>query len=356
MPQSPPAPRDRSPRVAGDGSADLVLLMAVSIWALNFTAVKVGIGEISPVTFPVFRFGLGAIVMALIVRRREGSLRFERRDAVPFLITGFVGITLNQLSSVFALELTTAANVALLSATQPIFTAVIATAVGDELLGRRHWLAVALGMVGVTLIVEGGAGHAASPPVAGAPDLPVGELLALLVSLTAAASSVTIRRLLVRYSAYRILAIQMLIGTALLLPVATPALVAQDYASVAPVGWVALAYSAVLAGVVTNLLYFTGIRRVGASRAAIYQYLQSFLGVLLAVAILAEPLGWLQVVGGAIVVASVVLSRRDPRQLIRAVGSAGRAAAPDRSGNLTSGIQGAEDASPRRAGDGGIRS
>ncbi len=302
---------------SAEGGADLVLLAAITIWSLNFTVMKVGIGEISPVAFPVFRFGIGALVMTWVVRRREGGLGFARHDALLFLVTAVLGITLNQLCVVYALELTTAANVALLTATQPIFTAVIATAVGDELLGRRHWLSVVLGMVGVALVVGGGA---SGPTTAerGPGGLPIGELLALGVALTAAASSVTIRRLLERYSPHRILAIQMLLGTALLLPVAGPALTAQDYATVTPVGWGALVYSAVLAGVVTNLLYFTGIGRVGASRAAIYQYLQSFLGVLLAVVLLREPLGTLQVVGGAIVVGSVVVGRRDPRDLARA--------------------------------------
>lgn len=293
-----------------DGSADLVLLAAVSLWALNFSVMKVGVGEMSPVAFPVLRYGIGAIVMALIVHRREGSLRFDRRDARLFLIAGVLGVTINQLSVVFALRLTTAANVALLSATQPIFTAVIATLVGDERLGRLHWLAVALGMGGVVLIVDGGAGAASSSAAPGdTSGIPVGELLALVVSLTAAASWVTIRRLVSRYSPYRILTVQMIIGTAFLVPVAAPSLAAEDYAAISPTGWGALAYSAILAGVVTNLLYYAGVRRVGASRAAIYQYLQSFLGVILAVILLNEPLGPLQVVGGLVVVTSVALGR-----------------------------------------------
>jgi drug/metabolite transporter (DMT)-like permease len=294
-----------------EGSADLVLLSAISIWSLNFTVMKVGIGEISPLAFPVFRFGLGAIVMAIVLRRREGSLRFERRDLRLFLAASILGVTLNQLCSMFALTLTTAANVALLSATQPIFTAVIATLIGDEILGRRHWLSVGLGIVGVALIVGGGSGQSAgADPTTSSTGLPLGEILALGISLTAAASAITIRRLLVRYSPYRILTLQMIIGTVLLVPIAAPSLAAQDYAAVSPVGWGALAYSSILAGVVTNILYFTGIRRVGASRAAVYQYLQSFLGVILAVILLTEPLGFLQVVGGVIVVVSVVLSRR----------------------------------------------
>jgi drug/metabolite transporter (DMT)-like permease len=294
-----------------DRRADLVLLGAISIWALNFSAMKVGIGEIGPLPFPVLRYGIGAIVMGLVVRRTEATLRFARRDIGLLLVAGAVGVTVNQLCVVYALQLTTATNVSLLTATQPIFTAVIATIVGDEVLGRRHWSGVALGMAGVVLIVEGGADGPAGSAAAAGGAVPLGELLALGVAVTAAASWVAIRRLLTRYSPYRILTAQMAIGTALLLPLAAPALASLRYAEVTPVGWGTLAFSALLAGVVTNLLYYVGVRRVGASRAAVYQYLQSFLGVLFAVSLLHEPLGPLQVLGGVIVVAGVLLSRRD---------------------------------------------
>lgn len=293
-----------------DRRADLVLLTAISIWALNFSAMKVGIGEIGPLPFPVLRYGIGAIVMALVVLRREASLWFERRDLGLLLVAGALGVTLNQLCVVYALQLTTATNVSLLTATQPIFTAVIATIVGDEILGRRHWSAVVLGMAGVVLIVEGGSNEPAGSVASASGALPLGEVLALGVALTAASSWVAIRRLLARYSPFRILTAQMAIGTALLLPLAAPALVSQEYAAVTPLAWGTLAYSALIAGVVTNLLYYAGVRRVGASRAAMYQYLQSFLGVLFAVSLLHEQLHPLQVLGGVVVVTGVVLSRR----------------------------------------------
>ena len=47
----------------------------------------------------------------------------------------------NQLGFVFALDLSTATTVALLFGTLPIFTALIARAVGIEELGSRFWIA-----------------------------------------------------------------------------------------------------------------------------------------------------------------------------------------------------------------------
>jgi drug/metabolite transporter (DMT)-like permease len=63
----------------------------------------------------------------------------------------------------------------------------------------------------------------------------------------------------------------------------------------------------------TNILYFTAIHRVGASRAALYTYLEPFLGVLFAVVLLGDRVTFPQLAGGAIIVGAVALGR--PRRL-----------------------------------------
>ena len=63
--------RFRSPKTP----ADLLLLAAVSLWALNYSVIKVGVSQISPLAFAVLRFGLSGLAMAAILRWREG--RYE---------------------------------------------------------------------------------------------------------------------------------------------------------------------------------------------------------------------------------------------------------------------------------------
>ena len=71
---------------------------------------------------------------------------------------------------------------------------------------------------------------------------------------------------------------------------------------------------------VPNILYFTAIHRVGASRAALYTYLEPFLDALFAVLMLGDRVTLLQFAGGAIVVTAIAFGR--PRQL--AVAEPGR--------------------------------
>lgn len=297
-------PRRRTPAIlARSAPSDAILLAAVTLWALNYSVVKFGIREFEPLALPVFRFGVAGLALLIVLRLRERSIGVRRRDLARLAVAGFFGVTLSQISFVYALTFTTASDNALLGATAPIVTAVLATLVGLERSGRRHWTAAVFGLAGVVLIVVGSPGAM----VFGSGLL--GDGLAFGNVLVSSISAILVVPLLTRYSVYRVLTYEMLLGTGILLPIALPSLLAQDFSRVTTGGWVALAYMILATGIVTNLLYFTAMGRIGASRAAIYQYLQSFLGVLFAVQLLGEGVGFVQLVGGAIVVASVILSR-----------------------------------------------
>ena len=60
---------------------------------------------------------------------------------------------------------------------------------------------------------------------------------------------------------------------------------------------------------VTNLLWFNSIERVGPSRASLYANLQPFLGAIFALLILSESMTMLQIAGGLLIAAGIVLSR-----------------------------------------------
>jgi drug/metabolite transporter (DMT)-like permease len=304
-----PSHRRRLTGRARSTSSDTILIAAVTLWALNYSVMKYGITQIAPLALPVIRFGTAGLILLAILQRHEGSVSVRRQDIPRLIVAGFFGITLSQLSFVYALTYTTASDNALLGATAPMVTVVIATIVGLERSTTRHWLAVLIGLLGVVLIVVGG------PAAVLFQSGLLGDALAFGNVLVSSIAAILIVPLLPRYSVYRILTYEMLIGTLVLLPLALPSILAQDYGRVTLGGWAALGYAIVLTGLVTNLLYYTAVRRIGASRAAVYQYLQAFLGVLFAVLLLREQVTLVQLVGGAIVVGSVVLSRSSRRPI-----------------------------------------
>lgn len=288
-------------------AAEAALLLCVTIWSLNFTAVKVGVTSISPLAFSVVRFALGAAITVGAVTWHEGLPRFRRRDLPLLCAAAIVGITINQACFVGALHASSASATALLVGTVPIWGTLIAVASGQERVGRGHWAAVGAGMLGVMLIVLGN-----SEPGTWA-GLGVGELLALGTAVSWAIYSVLIRPLMERYSALQLSSFMMVVGTACLAPFALPGLLGQDWGAVPTAAWLGLIYAALFSVTLTNILYFTAIRRVGPARATLFQYLEPFGGVLFAVVLLREGVAPLQLFGGVVVVASVLLGR--PRQI-----------------------------------------
>jgi drug/metabolite transporter (DMT)-like permease len=60
--------------------------------------------------------------------------------------------------------------------------------------------------------------------------------------------------------------------------------------------------------VITNLLWFTAIDRVGPSRASLFANLQPFLAAIIALVLLSEPITTVQVIGGVAIAGGIVLA------------------------------------------------
>jgi drug/metabolite transporter (DMT)-like permease len=283
--------------------ADVLLLVTVCFWSFNFTVVKYGLTHgWEPLAYSSVRFAIGALLFSGFTYVREGSLVVRRADVLLMTGAAAAGIWLNQLSFVYAVRLTTAATVALMFGTLPIFVALIAQALGQERLHLRHWFATVVSFSGVALVALGATGGIGS-------DLG-GILLGLVASVTWAAYSVAMGPLMRRYSPYRISAFMLLVGSVPLLASAFEQLISQDWSSLSALAWGAFFYSLFFSLVFTNIMWFTAIDRVGAARSALYANLQPFLGAFFATLVLSEKLGALQVVGGLVIGAGILLARR----------------------------------------------
>jgi drug/metabolite transporter (DMT)-like permease len=285
-------------------AAELMLLATVSIWAFNFTVTRYILTHgFEPLAFSAARFTAAATVVSAVTLTTERSIRFERRDVVLLVPAAFVGIYLNQISFVYAIDLTNASTTALIFGSLPILTAIFAYIVGVERLHRRFWIAAALSFAGVALVAAGSGG--------GFSGNLSGDILAFLGAATWGVYSVAIVPLLARYSVWRISAGALLVGVVPLVITAIPQLVEQQW-DLGALVWVGFTYAVLGPLVLTNVLWFTAIDRVGPSRATLVTNLQPFLAAVFAVVLLSEELSWLQIAGGIAIGAALVLARRRP--------------------------------------------
>lgn len=291
----PAAVRHRMP-------ADLLLFATVLFWSFNFTVVKYALTNgWEPLSYASVRFAIGAVLFSAFTAGRESTLRVRREDVPLLLLAAALGIWLNQVSFTYSVRLTTAATVALVFGTLPIFVALIARGFGIERLRLRHWLAALVSFAGVGLVAAGGAGGLGG-------DVG-GILLAVVACVTWAGYSVAMGPLMRRYSPYRISAFVLLVGSVPLLLSASRQLVTQDWQGLSALAWAAFFYSLFFSLVFTNIMWFTAIDRVGAARASLYANLQPFLGAFFALVVLSEEMTSLQFAGGFVIGAGILLAR-----------------------------------------------
>ncbi len=276
-----------------------MLLATVSLWALNFTVSKYILDHgFHPLAYSSIRYACAAIIFAGITLAWEGSLRLSRRDLPISVFCTFV-LFANQLSFVYALRFTTATTVALIFGTLPIFTALFARGSGVEHLPIRFWIAAGLSFAGVALVALGSGGKLSS-------NLK-GDLLALSGAATWAAYSVAIGPLMRRYSPFRLSAVLLLAVTVALFAAGSRQVADQSFHFGALV-WIGFAFAVLGPLVITNLLWFTAIDRVGPSRASLFANLQPFLAALVALVLLSEPITTVQIVGGIAIAGGILLA------------------------------------------------
>lgn len=278
-----------------------MLSATISIWALNFTVTRYVLEHgFHPIAYSVVRYGIAAVLFAVLTYAFEGSLRVRRADLPLLAVASLFGIFLNQVSYVYAIHLTNASTTALILGSTPIFAALVALAFGWERMRRLFWIATVVSFAGVALVAVGG-GEVRTDVW--------GDLLGVATAATWAAYSVAIAPLMRRYSPFRISSVVLAFGWIPLAITGSHQVATQDFHLGWEV-WALLAYAVLGPLFLTNILWFKSVDRVGPSHATLVANFQPFLAVAFAVPLLNESLSWLQVLGGAGIALGIVLAHR----------------------------------------------
>lgn len=144
LPQTPPAPR-----------TDTALAwFFVLVWGSGYLASKTGLQYAAPFTFLTLRFSLGVLCLLPWLLWARPRWPATRREWAHIGVAGLLMHAINLGGSHHAQTLGLSAGItALLLATQPLFTALIAHRFLHQRLKARQWLGVVVGLLGVALVV-----------------------------------------------------------------------------------------------------------------------------------------------------------------------------------------------------------
>lgn len=296
------------------------------IWGTNYSVVKHAFNQIDAQAFNAVRMAIassvfiGVILYARVSHRRLRTVEIERataddrlagifftpapitrRDWISLAVLGVIGHFFYQYFFIGGLARTTVANSSLMLAATPVVIALISAVLGDERIGRLHWLGAALSIVGIYIVI----GHGLSLES----TTLTGDLMMLAAVCCWAIYTLGSRHLMLRHSPVGVTGLSMAIGTLIYVPVMTGNLVRTDWDAVSLGTWIALVYSALFALCVAYSIWYLAVREIGSARTSVYSNLIPIVAMLTAVVFLGEHLTAPRIIGAAAVLVGVALTR-----------------------------------------------
>ena len=290
--------------------ANLALLGVAAIWGMNFVAMKHLIGQVGALKMLLLRVFFAAMIFALVLVVRRGLIpRFERAEWRLLILVGLSGVISNQLFVSIGTSYLSAAVASMLATSTPIFMAILSRFVLKERLTERKIAGIITAFGGFLIVLLFGSGEA-DFSVTNA----IGVLITLLAPLSWTISTLLSTRLMMRYDPTAITGLSTVIASAVLLPVLVAQLsLLNDMASFGASEWAAVFVSSVLSIVVAYTVWYRALRRLEPAQIAVYVYLVPFFGVVFAWLLLDETITPFVVLGGATILAGVIVTNSSRR-------------------------------------------
>ena len=289
------------PPVAVYGKLTLMALF----WGGTFIGGRIASPEMPAVTVALWRYALAIVTLLILAYAIEGGLvRPTPRQWIGVVLLGATGVFVFNLCFMYALARIPASRASLIMALNPAITLLAAALFLDERLTRNKVIGIAIALIGVAGVL----GHG-NPLNLASGGLGIGEIVMFGCPLSWAANTLIARRMLPTMSPIASSTWSALIGTAMLALAAavTGAIVPEDASWRA---WAAIVFLAVFGTAIALVLFYDGVRRIGAARTSVFINLVPVFAVALGVLLLGEPLEWSTIAGGTLVIGGIFLLNR----------------------------------------------
>lgn len=167
----------------GDVQAKLMLVVLCLLWGVTWPIMKIALADIPPLSMRTMTAGFGALTLLVVCLLTRRALRLPPQVWGQVFIISLLNIGAFSVLSAYAQITASTSRVTILIYTMPIWAVLMAWLMLGERPNGRQGLAVALGIVGLAVLIY---------PLAGQ-GVPLGILLALVAGVSWAAGTVYVK-------------------------------------------------------------------------------------------------------------------------------------------------------------------
>lgn len=287
--------------------AYLALLVNAAIWGWALPLAKRGFAETGPMTFLFYRYVFAVVFTSPIIILFWKKLKFKFKDLPEMILIAIFSTLLGHWLLYEGLERTSALESSLLSILIPIFITLGGAIFLKETITKREKIGTSIAFLGSLLIVV-------EPLFLNHQRLSLthslGNLMVLGYNLSWVFACLWMKKVAQKYHPFSLVFVSFLVGLIGFFPLAlveNSRLLVQSYWSL-PNAFLASFYMGTLGSAIAFFLYQYGQKYIEASEASLFTYLTVLFAAPLAIFWLGEKITLPFIIGGAIVIAGVILA------------------------------------------------
>jgi len=274
------------------------------VWGVNWPVLKLGVTEIAPLTFRALTLPFAALGLLAVAKATGDSIRIPRPLWGKVTLLGVANITGWNGLLLFGLQQLPAGRSAIIAFTMPMWSVLFSLALLHEPLSGRKFAGLALGMLGMGVLLGDDIGHIKRTPTA--------ALLVLGAAMCWALGTVLLRKWKPPLPQNALTGWMMLLGWAPLAALA-PFFDNGALRSPSPAVWFALVYNMFLAGTLAHWAWYSLARTLPVAISSMSSLPVPIVGVFSGMLLLGERPGAGEWVALALVVAAMVAVLRVPK-------------------------------------------
>ena len=282
------------------------LTFCVMVWGSNFVFGKMLVQDFSPALLTMLRLLFIVLFLIGLSSYKKHFKRVNKSDLLVVFFLGLIGVFINQWSFFVGLQTADPTTSALILATTPILTSVLAAIFLKEKLTIRMLMGSIVAIIGIYFVVTKGDLSSL--------HIDKGLLWIVITMITFAIMIIMTRLLSNRIDPLTITLYSNVVGLIVSIPFAflldTPVHVSSDMSD-----WFFLIGTAVVVHGIANLIWNQNIRHVDASKASILSNLEPFVAMIMGLILLYKPITRAEIVGSLFIVGGVVLSTYQRKRL-----------------------------------------